>query len=186
MIDMLMLAAAAMVQGDGRPVDALDPPAGPTAGEQRTLSQPHPNMDLRMFPDLAVRDLRLSGDSLYVLVVNEGRTRSRGSIRVSAEAVADNVKVAAETRSGSLKARESRWVALKGFSAKAAAAGRPPLFALENAALVSAVVVEVPVALGVLDRSGQACDPALGCGSERNLANNGLRAEGPAIARGRP
>ena len=186
MIDVLMLAAAALLQGNGPPIDALDPPPGPTAFEQRTLSQPHRNMDDRMFPDLAVRDLRLEGDRLYVLVVNEGGARSKGGIHVTAEVLANGGKLTSAARSGSLKARESRWVALKGFSAKSAAAGGGPVFALEDASSVSALVIEIPAAGGTLDRSGQACDPALGCGGERNLANNGLRAEGRSIARGRP
>lgn len=187
MLDVLLLGAVALLQDNRPPPVVLDPPQGPTAYEERTLSQPHRNMKPGMFPDLAVKDLRVSGDTLYVLVSNDGATRSKGGIRIAADALVGGFKVAAPVvRSQGLKARESRWVAVRGFSARSAAASGASVFALEDASQVSATVLEAAGVSGMLDRSGQACSAESGCGGERNLGNNGLRAEGQAIARGRP
>lgn len=161
-----------------------DPPRGPMPAEERTMSQPHRNMDPRMFPDMAVKDLRIDGDTLFVLVKNEGGVRARGPIRVAAEAVAGGVRSAAPAaRLDKLAAGESRWVGLRGFSMQTASASRGPLVALQNAALVRASVAlptEVPSGL---DRSGRGSDTVA---VDFDLANNSLSLSGDRIVRGRP
>ena len=179
MISMIVLAAVAMVQ-EVAPV----PPriimtnheprqAGVTPVENRTLSQPHRNMDLRMFPDIAVKSLRIDGNTLYALVANEGRTAAKGPIKVMAIALNNGVKSqATPVRLARLNSHESQWVAITNFAA------------LNGASSVSAEAM-LPPPSAALDRSGRGCDPAM-CLRELDVSNNGLRAAGPAIQRGKP
>jgi hypothetical protein len=190
MLDMLILAlaAAAAAQDPSPLLLTRDPPRGVTPVENRTLSQPHPYATDRTFPDLAVKGVRIEGDTLYVLVANEGKARARGPIRVTASAQTDRFTgKAAPARIGNLLAGESRWVPLRQFSVKSASAARADsLFALEDASLVTAAVSLPPPISAAVDRSGQACLPGRGCILEPNEANNLYRAEGDAIGRGRP
>ncbi len=189
MLDMLILAlAAAAAQDSNPPILTRDPRPGVTPVENRTLSQPHPYATDRMFPDLAIKGVRIEGDTLYVLVVNDGKARARGPIRVTARAETHLFNgVAAPVRIGNLKAGDSRWVPLRHFSVKSASAARSAsVFALEDARLVAATVSLSPPISAAVDRSGQACLPSRGCVREPNEANNSFRAEGDAILRGRP
>jgi len=88
MMDLLLLGLAGLMQDQGPTITTLDPPMGPTIGENRTMSQWHPGSDNRMFPDVAVKDLRIDGDTLYV----HGSTGAR-SLRAAAggESVCVNV-----------------------------------------------------------------------------------------------
>ncbi len=184
MFGMLILALAAVAQDRGPLFVNHDPPPGPRPAENHTLSQPHRNMDARMFPDLAVKDLRIDGDTLYVLVANQGGARSGGPIRVAAQAEVNGARiVAGPARIGRLKGGETRWVPLNRFSVAAAsiAGAVPMLFALDDASVVLAEV-SVPAESASLDRTGQGCD----CVDEVDLSNNGVRADGKAITRGRP
>jgi hypothetical protein len=190
MLDMLILALAAAAAQDptNPPIITRDPPQGAMPAENHTLSQPHPYATDRTFPDMAVKGLRIEGDTLYVLVVNEGKARARGPIRVTARAETHLVKgESAPARIGNLSAGESRWVPLRHFSVKSASAARSAsVFALEDASLVTATVSLSPPVPAAVDRSGQACLPSRGCVREPNEANNSYRAEGDAILRGRP
>lgn len=184
MFQLLMLALAAAAQDNGI-LNGVDPPQGPMPGENRTLSQDHPNRDERMFPDLAVKDLRIHEDTLYVLVTNEGGARAKGPIRITARAEANGVKSEAPAaRIGSLKGGESRWVPLTDFSVKTASTTpSAPIFALGGANIVSAAV-QLPPPGSAFDRTGQSC--SRDCIQELDEANNGFSAAGSAIARGRP
>ena len=186
MFQLLMLALAVAAQDNGSILRHVDPPQGPMAGENRTLSQPYPGQDLRTFPDIAIKDLRIDKDTLYVLVTNEGEARAKGPIRITARAEANGVKSEAPAaRIGSLKGGESRWVPLTDFSVKTAStAPSAPIFTLDSASIVSAAVRLPPPA--TLDRSGQGCVASRGCIQDLDETNNGLSATGSAIARGRP
>ncbi len=186
MLELLILAAAAAQ--DNPPLIIRDRPQGAMPGENRTLSQPHPNATDRMFPDLAINGLRLEGDTLYVLVANQGRGRARGPIRVTARAESDRLRSeAAPARTGALKSGESRWVPLRQFSVKSASTARTAgVFALEDASVVSATVSLAPPISAAVDRTGQACLPSRGCVDELNEANNSVRTPVEAIPRGRP
>lgn len=190
MLDMLILAlAAASAAQDPDPLIIIrDPPQGPMPGENHTLSQPHPYATDRTFPDLAIKGLRIEGDTLYVLVANEGKARARGPIRVTASAETQLVKgESAPARISNLMAGESRWVPLRHFSVRSAsAAPSASVFALEDARLVWATVRLPPPISTAVDRTGQACLPSRGCVLEPNEANNRFRAEGETIVRGRP
>ena len=179
---MFLLALAAAQSGPNLVIH--DPPRGPMPAEEHSLSQPHRNMDDRMFPDMAVKDMRIDGDTLFVLVKNEGGVRAKGPIRVAAEAVASGVhSTAPAARLDKLAAGESRWVSLRGFSVQTASTGKAPLVALQNAALVSASVAlprEVPAGL---DRSGRGSDSIA---TDFDEANNSLSLSGDRIVRGRP
>ncbi len=168
MFQLLTLALAVAAQDNGIR-NGVDPPQGPMPGENRTLSQDHPNRDERMFPDLAVKDLRIDQGTLYVLVTNKGEGRAKGPIRVTARAEANGIKSEAPVaRIGTLNGGESRWVPVRNV-------------ALDGATLVSAAV-RLPPPVSALDRSGQGCD----CIPELDETNNGFSAAGSAIARGRP
>jgi hypothetical protein len=144
--------------------------AGPTPAENIWLRPAHKNSDDRMFPDIAVKDMRIEGSTLYVLVKNQGGSSARGPIRVTARAEANGVKSdAPPARLASLGAGESRWVPLEHFKV-----------ALAEASRVSAVALAAPPP--ALDRSGQACNRC----TDLDQANNGLTAPSSAIARGRP
>ncbi|HEU4704689.1 MAG TPA: hypothetical protein VFS45_03125 [Sphingomicrobium sp.] len=186
MLELLFFLLAAAPR-DESVILTRDPPQGPMPGENRTLSQPHPNATARTFPDLAVKDMRIDGDTLHVLVANQGKARARGPIRIDARAESNGARAeSAPARTGRLAGGESRWVPVRNFALKSAAAGRAMVFALEGSAVVSATVQLAPPMPAAVDRSGQACLPSRGCLVEFDLANNGLRAEGRSIARGRP
>ena len=186
MFDLLIVALAAAAQ-EPPPLLTRDPLPGATAAENRTLSQSHPNATARTFPDMAIKGLRIDGDTLHVLVANVGAARARGPIRISARAEANGTTAESAIRTGSLSSGQTRWVPLRNFAAKSASASRPnSIFALEDSAVVSVSVELRPAMSAAVDRSGQACLPSRGCILELNEANNSLRAEGPTIPRGRP
>ena len=163
---MLLLALAPAIG----PLIIRDPPRGPTPFENRTLSQPHRNMDDRMFPDMAVKELRIDGDTLYVRVANEGKVSAKGPIKVIATVETHGAKTAAApVRVASLKPGESRWLPVRGF-------------ALEGATTVLAAVAAPTGVPAALDRSGQLSDSA----ADLNEDNNSLSASGSAIVRGKP
>jgi len=165
MMDLLLLGLAGLMQDQGPTITTLDPPMGPTIGENRTMSQWHPGSDDRMFPDVAVKDLRIDGDTLYVLVINQGGKNAQ-KIQVSAK-----TQGASETaRLTSLTVGESKWVPLAHFKT-----------ALADASVVSAAV-RLSAVPSALDRSGQGCDAC----TDVNEANNSLSATASSIARGRP
>ena len=165
MMDLLLLGLAGLMQDQGPTITTLDPPMGPTIGENRTMSQWHPGSDNRMFPDVAVKDLRIDGDTLYVLIINQGGKNAQ-KIQVSAK-----TQGASETaRLTSLTAGESKWVSLAHFKT-----------ALADASVVSAAV-RLSAVPSALDRSGQGCDAC----TDVNEANNSLSAPASSIARGRP
>lgn len=167
MLDMFLIGLAALAQDEGAIFMGIDPAQGPTIGENRTLSQWHPGSDDRMFPDIAVKDLRIDGDTLYVLVTNEGR-KNAARVQVTARAESNGVKRGAgSARLPTLSAGESRWVSLGHF-------------ALANTNMISAAV-RLPAPPG-LDRSGQGCDAC----ADVNQANDSFSAAPSSIARGKP
>lgn len=187
MFNILIQALAAAAQ-EVPPVIIPEPnTAGPTPVEFRTLSMPHRNSKpIPLYPDVAIKDVRIDGNTLLVLVANQGRERTHGLLKVSARALGNGLDAkAAPVRIGSLRAGQSRWVALNKFSVKATAQAAPA-FALQDAALVTADVRQQSQMSRAVDRTGKACDPALGCGQELEEANNRFAAAGSAIARGRP
>ena len=187
MFHVLVMTLAAAAQ-EAPPVIIPEPNvAGPTAVEFRTLSMPHRNSKpIPLYPDVAIRDVRIDGNTLLVLVANEGRVRTQGSLKVSARARSNGLDAeAAPVRIASLPAGGSRWVALSKFSVKAAGHAAPA-FALQDAAVVLADVRQQSQMSRAVDRSGQACDPVQGCGMELEQSNNRFAAAGSAINRGRP
>jgi hypothetical protein len=183
MLQLLMLTLAAAAQDRS----GNDPPQGPMPGENHSLSQDHPNREEQMFPDLAVKDLRIDQGTLYVLVTNESKVRADGPIRITARAEANGIKSeATAARIGSLKGGESRWVPLSNFAVKSASTARyAPIVTLDGASLISAAV-RLPPPGSAVDRSGQGCTTSLGCIRELNESNNDFSAAGSDIARGRP
>ena len=188
MFDLLIFAIATAAQEQPPPLLTRDPRPGITPGENRTLSQPHPHATVRTFPDMTIKGLRIEGDTLYVLVANEGEARARGPIRITAQAEANGTRAeAGPARTGGLLSGKSRWVPLRSFAVKSASAARAgSVLALEDAALVSVTVALAPAMSAAVDRTGQACLPTRGCILERNEANNSVRAIGKVIPRGRP
>ena len=189
MFQLLMLAYAAAAQDTRPPVIRIDPPRGVTPFENRTLSQPHLNQSPEtMFPDLAIKKLRIDGDTLHVLVVNQGKIRAKGPTRLTARAEMNGVRgEASPARIGTLKAGESRWVPLRNFSVRSAASGlSAPVFALEGASLVSAALRPPSPTSRAVDRTGQDCDPTHGCIRDMDETNNSLTEAGSAISHGRP
>ena len=157
--------------------------AGPTPFEWRTMSQPHPNSDDRMFPDIAVKDMRIVGDTLYVELVNQGRSATRVPIMVVARAAENGMKTdEVQARTDRLEAGQSRWVQLKGFGVKTAAI-KTPVFDLSSADLVSAAAWLLPSTAGTLDRSGQGCGD---CSTDADTSNNILSLKGASIGRSPP
>jgi hypothetical protein len=185
MFQLLMFALATTAQENPPVFRRLDPPQGPTAGENRTLSQWHANQDLRTFPDLAVNELRIDEGTLYVRVANKGKARAKGPISITARAETNGVtSEAVAVRIDGLKGGESRWVPLTGFSVKTASAvASAPVFALGNASVVSAAI-KLPPPSSTFDRSGQSC--SRDCRQELDDSNNDFSANGSAIVRGRP
>ena len=187
MFDLLIVTLAAAAQ-ELPPILIRDPRPGVTVAENHTLSQPHSNATARTFPDMAIKGLRIDGDTLHVLIANDGKARARGPIRITAQAESHGARAeAAPARTGTLLSGQSRWVPLRNFAVKSASAARSAsVFALEDAAEVSVTVELAPPMSAAVDRTGQACLPSRGCILERNEANNSVRAVGKAIARGHP
>ena len=187
MFNLLVMTIAAAAQEAPQVIIPEPNVAGPTAVEFRTLSMPHRNSKpVPLYPDVAIRDLRIDGNTLLVLVTNQGRMRTQGSLKVSARAHSNGLDAqAAPVRIASLPPGGSRWVALSKFAVKATG-HTAPAFALQDAALVSADVRQQTQMSRAVDRTGQACDPAQGCGMELEEGNNRFAAAGSAIARGRP
>jgi hypothetical protein len=157
--------------------------AGPTAFEWRTMSQPHPNSDDRMFPDIAVKDMRIAGDTLYVQLANKGRGSSRTPIVVVARAAENGMKTdEVQIRTARLASGETRWVALKGFAVKSASVAGA-VFDLASASALSAAAWLLPSTAGNLDRSGQGCGE---CAVDADETNNLLSMKGDSIKRGAP
>src|SRR5215210_9267887 len=105
MFNLLVMTIAAAAQE--APVIIPEPNvAGPTAVEFRTLSMPHRNSKpVPLYPDVAIRDVRIDGNTLLVLVTNEGRVRTQGSLKVSARARGNGLDAeAAPVRIASLPA----------------------------------------------------------------------------------
>jgi len=180
----LALAPIAPIVLPPQPISPRDvPPSrerpGPTAFENHPLSQPHKNMDNRMFPDIAIGAMRIDGGTLYVRVTNKGRAGTRSSTLVAARAEAGGMKSElAQARTGRLSPGESRWVPITGFRASA----NGQAFALANANVVSAVARISPSSARALDRSGNGCEAC----EDGNAANNALTAAAASIARGKP
>lgn len=157
--------------------------AGPTPLEFRTLSQPHPNSDDRMFPDIAIGAMNIDGDTLYVELTNKGRSATQTPTLVAARAVSGAMRSdLVEVKTGRLAAGESRWVPVKGFSVKTASTSGT-VFALANATVVSAAARLLPSSVGALDRTGQGCGE---CTTEMSEDNNQLTLRGSAIGHGAP
>lgn len=184
MMSTLLLGLFAAAQSLPEGIIARDPPQGPMPGENRTLSQWHPGADNRMFPDLAIKDLRIDSDILYVHVVNQGSNMADGPIWVAANAQADGIRGEARpARLGKLMGGESRWVRIGQFSLKSASrSASGPIFVLESADLVSANIKQASPVTRTLDRTGQGCDQC----HEVDTSNNSLSMPGAAIGRGRP
>ena len=178
MFELFLLAFAAAQETPPLVVIPQEPfRPGPTAAEFRTLSQPwRGNQPERMFPDLTIKDIRIDGDSLYVLVANEGAVRARGPIRVSVHAEANGARTdAATARTDTLDGGESRWVAVKDRA----------LASIDWAdAQVSASAAQAAVVPRALDRTGQ-LHRQVGVG-DVNEANNSLTLAASAIMQGRP
>ena len=181
MLSILAFEAALVAQAQGPVIMTVDPPQGPTPGEFRTLSQPHPGSDDRMFPDIVIGSLKIDGDTLYVQVRNVGGAAAQGSVIVSARADESGKRSdVVQARTGPFQAGEARWVPLRGFSVKTASmAGQ--VFALADATSVAASARLLPTG-SQLDRSGQGRLPT----PEANETNNSLVLEGSAIGRGAP
>lgn len=156
--------------------------AGVTPFTNVPFSPPHWNR--RPSPDIAIRGFRIDGDTLYVLVANQGKGRADGEIVLAAQAKWDGVKTdPAKARLGRMLAGEARWVPLQHFSVQvASASGSMPLFALDKATEVSAVARFIPASAPFLDRSGQGRDST----PDSNESNNALSVDGASIARGKP
>lgn len=166
------------------PLIIRDPPRGPMPAENHSLSQPHANMDSRMFPDMAVKELRIDGDTLYVLVRNEGGVAAEGPMKILARAEGNGVRsAAAPLRLSTLAPGEKRWVAVRGFAVRSAATREGPVFALQDASFVTAEVKPRQAVPNKLDRSGRGSERVV---PEFNDANNSLGASGSRIVRGKP
>ena len=186
MLSIMLLAAAAAGPAEPSPVTentiALhEIHQGPMPAENIWLRQGH--ADDRMFPDIAIGQLNVDGDTLYVHVENKGHSATPGPVLVAARAEQNGSKTAiVEERTARLLPGEARWVPLRGFSVKTAAAN-PSVFALESASAVSAVARVMPSSTGVLDRSGQTREVD---STDADETNNSLTLAGTAIRHGRP
>jgi hypothetical protein len=183
MLTFLLAAAQILVPAPSPDSAIREIRQGPMPAENHPLPPQHWRKHDPSLPDVAVKALRIDGDTLYVLVANGGGATVRGPIRVMAQAVADGVRSeAAPTVLGKLSPGESRWVPVKQFSVKVASTRfSGPLFLLDRADAVLAEV-RLPGPARALDRSGRGCDRC----DEADEANNVLRERGPDIARGRP
>jgi hypothetical protein len=179
MLELILVAFAAAQETPPLVVIPQEPfRPGPTAAEFRTLSQPwRGNQPERMFPDLAIKDIRSDGDALYVLLANEGSVRARGPIKVSVRAETNGAGTdEAVARTDSLEGGESRWVKVR----DAALASR----ATAAASQVSASAEQAAVVPRALDRTGQ-LHKQVGVG-DVNEANNSLTLAASAIVQARP
>ena len=85
---------------------------GPTPWENHPLPPPHWKRGAQ--PDLAIKDVRIDRDTLYVLVANQGKARAEGSIIVGARAESEGTRHdAVPARVARLNAGESRWIAIR-------------------------------------------------------------------------
>ena len=176
-----ILLAAAAQDVPPPPILTVDPRQGPMPAENIWLRPGHINSDDRMFPDMAVKDLRVDGETLYVLVKNEGQLGTPTTVRLSAHAQTAGARSNASANAGKFKAGESRWVKLSGFEVKTASTSGP-VFALDGASMVTASATLPPVVPSALDRSGQGCNRC----ADLNERNDRLVLEGMAIRRGKP
>jgi hypothetical protein len=178
----LSVATPALAQESGdNTIMGLDPRPGVMPAENVYLRPGHANSDDRMFPDIAAKDCRVDGDTLYVLVENEGKVGSQSAVHVEAFADAAGVRASATTNAGKFKAGESRWVPLRSFAVKTASTSAQ-VFALDSARLVGASVTLPPAVPAALDRSGQGCNRCL----DLNETNDRLVFVGTAIRHGKP
>jgi hypothetical protein len=184
MLSLFFMLAAAPIRVIGPPTPMIrEIQQGPMPFEWRTMSQPHANSDDRMFPDIAIKDMRIDGDTLYVRLANQGRGSTQVPIMVVARAAENGIKTdEVQARTARLAAGESRWVPLKGFAVKTAAIAAP-VFDLSAANIVSAAAWLMPSTASALDRSGQGCGE---CASDADTSNNLLTLKGAAIGRGAP
>jgi hypothetical protein len=181
MLNLLLVLAAAPAPPMARPEPVMrEIRQGPMPFQERTMSQPHPNSDDRMFPDIAVKGMRIDRDTLYVELVNQGHGSARVPILVVARAEANGVRSeAVEARTARLTAGESRWVPLKGFAVKSVSLASP-VFDLASANIVSAAARLLPSTAGALDRSGQGCGD---CSIDSDESNNLLTLHADSIKR---
>jgi hypothetical protein len=181
---MLMLAPTVAANGPpARPIQEFR--QGPMPAENIWLRPAHPQGfdDGRMFPDIAIGEFRIDGDTLYVRVLNKGHSPTPGGVLVAARAAENGSKTElVEQRTAKLLPGEARWVTLRGFAVKTAAAA-PAVFALESASAVSAVARMMPSSAPALDRSGETREVGTEEGDE---ANNVLTLAAEAIKHGKP
>ena len=172
MIGTFLLMLAGQVQPVTSPngfTFGVDPPQGVMPGENIVLRPGHKNSDDRMFPDLAVKEMRIDGNTLYVRVSNEGLRGAKGPIRVTAQSAEGSVRhKAPSAKIYKLQPGESRWV--------------PVQLALAQSGVVSAEIAPPQAPPWTLDRSGRGCEAC----EDRNEANNVLTAAAASIARGKP
>jgi hypothetical protein len=186
MLSTLFLAFAAQAAAAGMPESTVllrELYQGPMPAENIWLRPAHAGSDERMFPDIAIGELRIDGDTVYVRVLNKGRSATPGPVLVAARVDENGSKSGTvEQRTAKLLANEARWVPLRGFSVKIAASV-PTVFALESATSVAAVAHMLPSSTGVLDRSGQTRNADT---TDLDESNNALTATGSALKHGRP
>lgn len=187
MLSLLFLAMAAPTAGSPAQVESTMEhqleTQGPMPAENYYLLPGRHKDDDAMYPDLAIKDLRIDGDTLYVLVKNEGALQAQGPVKLVARAEIGAMACdAAFATTAALGKGESRWVPVRGFSVKAASTSAP-VFDLENATAVAASVSASSGVPAALNRTGQGCDR---CSGDLNPANNSLALAGAAIKHGRP
>jgi hypothetical protein len=178
MIDgLLFVLMTAPVFGDGQPVFMRDR-QGPTPVNDLFLRPDHPPE----LPDLAVNDIRIDGDTLYVQVKNNG-TRSRVPVMVTARVESAGIKSdLAKVRTDKMAKGETRWVALSGFSYKSAGTA-PGVFVLADASSVSAGAHLIPSTASTFDRSASSCGT---CSADADNSNNEVTVGKDAIKPGKP
>src|SRR5438445_13708193 len=59
---------------------------GPMPVSDKVLPPRHANSDERMFPDIAIGEMKVDGDTLYVRVLNKGASSTPGPVLVAARA----------------------------------------------------------------------------------------------------
>jgi hypothetical protein len=186
MLTILAFAAAVAAQDPGSiqgpVIIGPDPRQGPMPYNFGLMAPSHRGSDDRMFPDIAIGELRIEGDTLYVQVRNVGHSATQGGVTVEARAEENGMNTEpAQARTGRLRAGEARWVPLRGFSVRTAS-NAAPVFALANATEVSATAMMQLAATPALDRSGQGRQDMF----DMDEKNNSVTLEGSAIKHGRP